>query len=151
MDFLPEYIAYVLTEDVDILVEAEKEYHAAVAVVKFRDKWLLGLGHRCGDDRTGKWCMVGGGIKSGETVEQAAVRECYEEAGIRVKAVRKLADERDKPGVAFVLCRAQNADQSKLKPNHEFSAMGWFGSRDLRGLNLYKNVKRIMSKARRAS
>lgn len=150
MEYLPEYIASILTEDPDILVEAEKEYFASVAVVKYRNKWLLGLGHKCGDDRTGHWCCVGGGIKPGESVEQAAVRECYEEAGVRCKAIKKLPDERDRPGVAFVLCQADNFDPAKLKPNHEFSAMGWFSSQDFRGLKLYHNVRRLIQKARRA-
>lgn len=150
MEYLPEYLELILTEDPDIILESDDDYKAAVAVVRFRRKWLLGLATNTDDDRSNKWCMVGGGVKSGETPEQAAVRECWEESGIRVKAVKKLPDERDKPHVAFVLCQAQNADQKKLKPNHEFSAMGWFDSTDMRGLKLYKNVKKLVAKAGRA-
>lgn len=146
---LPYHISQLITEDPDILLEAT-EYKSAVAVVYYRDKWLLGLAQNTYDDRSGKWCNVGGGMKSGETPEKAAVRECFEEAGIRVKAVQKLPDERDKPGVAFILCRAQNYDQTKLKPNHEFAAMGWFNSKDMRGIKLYNNIKRLISKGNRA-
>ena len=28
------------------------------------------------------WCLVGGGVESGETVKEAAIREIYEEVGI---------------------------------------------------------------------
>lgn len=33
------------------------------------------------------WCMVGGGIESGETIQDAAIREIYEETGILEKDI----------------------------------------------------------------
>jgi 8-oxo-dGTP pyrophosphatase MutT (NUDIX family) len=148
MDFLEDLDAAfdnLLCEGTD-----EDKYKAAVAVIQFRDKWLLGLGQGCGDGRTGKWCMVGGGIKPGETPLKAAVREAWEESGVRVKAIKLLPDERNKPHVAFVHCRADRADSSKLKPNHEFAAMGWFTGRDMVGLKLFSNVKKLIQKAKRS-
>ena len=37
---------------------------------------------------TGKWFVIGGGIDPGETAVQAAVREAFEETGLRVEATR---------------------------------------------------------------
>lgn len=39
---------------------------------------------------TGEWCMPGGAAEVGESPSAAAVREAYEETGLRVRAVRVL-------------------------------------------------------------
>lgn len=130
-----------------LLEENEKEYRAAVAIVEYRDKWLLGIS-RSSDDRNGKWTHPGGGIKKGETPEKAAVRECFEETGIRCKSVGEAFSTNDRPGVAFVHCRATSGGQ-KFKPNSEFAAVGFFTMAEIRNLKpLYKNVKRLIERVR---
>lgn len=136
-----------------ILYEAtkkkEKEYRAAVAIVRSRDKWLLGLAKNTGDDRSGTWVFPGGGIKSGETPEKAAIREAKEETGIRCRAISGPLDDSHKPGVAFVVCKTNDSRKENLRPNHEFVILGWFTEREMRSLKLYENVKRLINRAKR--
>lgn len=131
--------------------EAKKKdkYRAAVAIVRNRDRWLLGLAKNTGDDRNNKWVFPGGNIKSGETPEKAATREAKEETGVRCRAVSGPLDDSRKPQVAFVVCKTNDSRKDCLRPNHEFVLLGWFTEREMRSLNLYENVRRLIDKAKR--
>lgn len=138
-----EILDSVLTEEFD------GEFKSAVAIVQNRDRWLLGLATKTGDDRSGKWIHPGGGIKSGETPERAAVRECYEEVGIRCKAVGEPFRLPQHKNVAFVHCKVTTSKQ-KINVNHEFSAAGFFTLPEIRKLKpLYKNARQLIDRVRR--
>lgn len=131
-----------------ILLESEREFESAVAIVQQRDRWLLGLS-RAEDDRKSRWCHPGGGIKSGESPEKAAERECYEETGIRCKAVGKPFRDPQHKKVAFVHCKVTNFNQ-KINPNNEFSGIGFFTMQELRAIKpIYKNALKLIEKAKR--
>lgn len=130
-----------------LLEEIDAEFKSAVAIVQMKNRWLLGLS-RSTDDRKSKWCHAGGGIKNGETPQKAAERECYEETGIRCKAVGKPFRDPNYKGVAFVHCKVTSSNQ-KLDPNDEFSAVGFFSLEELRNLKpLYKNAKKLIDRVR---
>jgi 8-oxo-dGTP pyrophosphatase MutT (NUDIX family) len=123
----------------------KKEYKAAVAVVRCRDAWLLGLAKDTGDDRTGYWVCPGGGTKTGETPSKTAVREAKEEAGIRCTA-HGVFEDSSRKGVAFVACKASPGQ--KPTPNHEFVTLAWFTKKEMKGLRLYRNVENLINKAK---
>lgn len=128
--------------------ETEPEFKAAVAIVRQRDRWLLGLAKGTGDDRNGKWIHPGGGIKHRESPKKAAERECFEETGIRCRAVGEPFRVQDHKGVAFVPCTVTSTNQ-KIDVNHEFAAAGFFTLAELRTLKpLYKNVRKLINRAR---
>jgi 8-oxo-dGTP diphosphatase len=56
----------------------------AIAVVECKDKFLIGL-RPAGEALAGVWEFPGGKVEPGETPENAAVRECLEEAGLAVR------------------------------------------------------------------
>jgi 8-oxo-dGTP pyrophosphatase MutT (NUDIX family) len=56
---------------------------AGIALITRDDGHVLFL-QRSGDDHDGEWCLPGGGLEPGETEEQAAVRELFEETGIKL-------------------------------------------------------------------
>ncbi len=127
--------------------EFKDDFFAAVGVVQCGDKWLLGLAVKTGDDRTGKWVFPGGGIKSNEKPAKAAEREVWEETGIRCKAIGAPFSIPGKKGVAFVHCRAKKGQD--FDNNHEFSALGWFSTKDMRALKLYGNVMKLIERVKR--
>ena len=129
-----------------LILEAEEDFFAAVAIVRYRQKWLLGLS-TSNDDRKGCWAWPGGGIHRGEDPLRAAERECWEETGVRPKAVGSIMTLSSKPGVAFIPCRLTGS--FRFKPNSEFSALGFFEPREFKSLKLYKNTEELMRKARR--
>lgn len=77
-----------------------------VRVVCVRNGKLLLVRHRW-HDGSEFWFLPGGGIKEGESIDAAATREVWEEAGVRVRVVRELTRPDGITGVgpehAFVL------------------------------------------------
>ena len=124
--------------------EMEAPFRASVGVVQNGDRWLLGLSTAT-DDRKGKWCFPGGGIRRGESPERAAVREADEETGVKCRAVGKAFRDPKRKGIAFVHCKASGSKQD-LDPNSEFAAVGFFTVREMKSLDLYENVKKIIDK-----
>jgi len=128
--------------------QSDSDFKAAVGIVQDRDKWLLGLARRTGDDRTRKWCFPGGHIKRGESPQRAVVREVKEESGIRCRVVGDPLIDSQHKGVAFFHCKVTSSDQNP-DPNNEFSAMGFFTIQEMKSLKLYDNVKRLIDKVNR--
>lgn len=126
------------------ILEADEqaEYIAAVAIVQDRSKWLLGLSSAT-DDRGGKWCFPGGGIKRGEAADRAAAREAWEETGIRCKPIGEPFALPNKKNVAFVHCKETGGE---LDPNSEFAALGWFTRKEMKSLKLYGNVLKLIDR-----
>ncbi len=130
-------VASLISEDINQI----SEFYAAVACVEHYGRWLLGLS-KSDDDRKGHWCFPGGGIKGSETPHQGAVRECWEETGVKCKAFGGIMTLDSKPGVAFVYCKALG--MPFIKHNHEFSDMRFLSLNEMSDLKLYPNVLKLI-------
>src|SRR5687767_13746985 len=64
------------------------ELGAGVLIVSPNDELLI-VQQQYGDAVF--WGQVGGGLEPGETIEECAIREAFEETGLRVRLVRLLA------------------------------------------------------------
>ena len=91
----------------------EKPTRIAVAVVEHGDQFLIGQ-RPTGVALAGLWEFPGGKVELDETVTAAAERECLEETGLTVVAVRELSKVAQQYAhglveVSFVACRLAQA------------------------------------------
>jgi 8-oxo-dGTP pyrophosphatase MutT (NUDIX family) len=136
-----QYLNRVLTEEFDVAIKS------AVGIVQDHDRWLLGLS-TTKDDRKNKWVFPGGHLKRGEDPGRAAAREVKEETGVRCRAHGEAIILPDRKEVAFYHCKVTSVDQ-QLDPNSEFSAVGFFTTREMQSLKLYDNVKKLIDRVKR--
>lgn len=129
----------VLRESVD------KDYKAIVGIVKCGNKFLLGLAKNTHDDRNNRWLFPGGKIKRNETLKKAVEREVFEETGIKCTIAGEPFTISGKESVAFVLCKAR--PNQEPNPNSEFTIVGFFTTKEMKGLKLYHNVMKLIDKA----
>jgi 8-oxo-dGTP pyrophosphatase MutT (NUDIX family) len=71
-------------------VEAMKNTTLCTLVDRRGKRVLLGMKKQ--GFGSGKWNGFGGKVKDGETLEQAAARELYEELGVRAESIRKVCE-----------------------------------------------------------
>ncbi len=86
----------------------------------------------------GKWCVPGGQLDEGETIEETCVREVKEETGLDIKIERLFGvystPGRDPRGVsmsAVFVCRVTGGE---LSNSDESSALRWFSGEEARKL-----------------
>jgi 8-oxo-dGTP diphosphatase len=86
----------------------------AVAVVRHKGHVLIGR-RPSGTPLAGFWEFPGGKVRPGESGEEAAVRECFEETGLRIRVSRmetEVAHRYDFGAVAIRFFAAEPADPS---------------------------------------
>lgn len=133
----------------------------AVATFVVDDGKVLLLYHR----KLGKWLPPGGHVEPGELPDDAAVREVYEETGIRVELVGERGIPIDDPRQLVIPAGVQleqiSADHqhidfvyfarpvgnTTLRANHESERLGWFGKDELERLPLTHEIRLWIEKA----
>jgi 8-oxo-dGTP diphosphatase len=75
------------------------------------------------------WTLPAGFVDAGEDPAEAAVRECFEETGLRVHVTRVLdvvAGREHERGADFVLVYQAEVIGGQLKPADDADAVDWF-------------------------
>lgn len=118
----------------------ETHYTSSVSIVYNEHGQILFGKSKHNDDRNGKWCFPGGGIKPGECPGKAAERECNEETGYVIKQQQMSLPHPKKPWIAFVVCKKISGQP---KPNNEFSELKWMSYSQILSANniYYQNLK----------
>ena len=103
--------------------------------VVLNDKKEVLLVKRTNAPYRGRWCLPGGFVEKGETVEEAAMRECFEETGIRTKAVKLIgvysSPRRDPRGHIVGIPFLLKPLDSKTKTSSETSEVRFFPIRKI--------------------
>lgn len=79
---------------------------------------------------SGQWAFPGGKIEEGETSEEAALRECEEEIGLRPDNIRDWT-RRSRDGVDFTTYLSLVDDEFEPKLNEEHTEFRWLPADDL--------------------
>jgi len=74
------------------LMKNRKLFRKARAII-MKDNKLLAIKVVYKDDRPDHYLFPGGGVDEGETISEAAVREAYEEYGVRVTPIKQLGKQ----------------------------------------------------------
>jgi 8-oxo-dGTP diphosphatase len=123
------------------------------ALILERDRILLVVRGR--EPLKGYWSLPGGVLEVGERLEEAVLREVWEETGLEVKPVmiveifeRIMRDREDRPEYHYVLldylCKVTGG---RLQAGDDVSHVAWVRRRDLPDCHLTEGTLPVIEKA----
>lgn len=124
------------------------EYKVVLIVLYDSDNRLL-LQHRSGDAGllAGYWAFFGGGVRDGETLQDALVREVFEEINYNIKSPQLILEqdfqEKDVKGHLYIFIEAFNQAKSILKLQ-EGQNWGWFKEPETAALKMVERDRKIL-------
>lgn len=132
-----------------------REFCASAYIIDPMTKKILLVKHKDYD----RWTQPGGHIEAGEIPEETAVRETYEETGIKIKIlgehfpreedyIRPLGIQRNRSanGETFIdiIYPAVPIRDMELKINDESADIRWFSREELEQINVFNDIKITM-------
>lgn len=139
--------ALVITSEEQIRQQAAKDgvTHFATGVAVFKNGRLLVVRRDISNSFGGHYELPGGKVDQGETIEQSAIRELYEETGLRVAKVLRVFSGMDyttqtKPKVRQINFLAE-AEAANVTLSHEHDHYRWITQDDIAGLVTTDEVK----------
>lgn len=125
-----------------------KKIGVGVNVFIFNKEGKILLGKRKGLVGNNEWCLPGGKLEFGEKLTEGAIRETYEETGIKISAIKFINVTNDprkllKEHYIHFNFKTKSSRQPKLMEPNSFSAWGWFYLNDLPSPIFYGHKKLI--------
>lgn len=131
-----------MNEQIDLTEKKARPNGSAWVVIVCPETDEVLLGKRAKEaNNSGQWNLFGGGVEPGESAIQTALRELWEEAGVRVNADALRLLGRTSAGITiFVLELTAARARSAIRLNKlEVSKVKWFSMDDLPA-NLHKST-----------
>lgn len=136
-------------------VELKKAVVTGVLVKNADNKFLLVKKANNIGPYPGTYLTPGGGVNTGEPADNAALRELYEETGVRVKNLKRALFDDDvtenwqgvKRHYIMLLYTADyiSGDLEPTEGNDDiFDYVGWFGKDDLASIKLSPPLKKLL-------
>jgi len=133
-------------------VDQEGRQFSSLVIIKKRDEFLLLLRPNNSYIKfPNMWSFPGGGSSKGEMPIQTAIRETYEETGLRItpndlKLLFMTKDADQKKNVYFFLCESWSGviDDEKVKSEHV--KYKWVKHKDLQNYNMPPNNLNLINK-----
>lgn len=113
-----------------------KEVRVGVGVLIFRNNRIL-LGERIGAHGANTWATPGGHLEMGESIEECARREVFEETGLAVESITKLSftndifKEEGKHYVTLFVVAACHSGEAEVKEMEKCKQWQWYDLSDL--------------------
>jgi len=124
----------------------------AVGAVAIKDRSVL-LVKRGKAPSDGKWAIPGGSVELGETLQQAAEREIFEETNIRIRAGLPVYTfdfiERDRQGAIqfhyIIVDLAAEYLEGELMPGDDAAQAAWIPFKKLDSLDINATTREFLS------
>jgi 8-oxo-dGTP pyrophosphatase MutT (NUDIX family) len=133
-----------------------KHFCASVFIINPEDKKILLIKHK----KNRRWTQPGGHIEYDETPEEAALREAYEETGLRVKLlgdhfpreedyIRPLGIQKNRHSngethVDIIYAAVPNHSTDEVLNKEESDDIGWFSREELDKIDCFPDIKITM-------
>ncbi|CAH6993682.1 ADP-ribose pyrophosphatase [Vibrio chagasii] len=107
------------------------QVRVGVAAVIFREGRIL-LGERIGSHGANTWATPGGHLEIGESIEECAQRETFEETGLEVGSFKKLGFTNDifekegKHYVTLYVVATRTSGEPQVMEPHQCKQWQWF-------------------------
>jgi 8-oxo-dGTP pyrophosphatase MutT (NUDIX family) len=132
---------------IPIVVAVVRDKHGNLLLAKRRDKKF--------DKANGLWELPGGHIEFKEDSQKAAVRECLEETGLKIKVIRLLpriynnfwTDKKGKNYHTILIsyeCQAVGGKLHDKKHDYKISELCWIKPKDLVKYKLLPKTREIV-------
>ena len=130
-------------------MEKKRPRLGSAVLVEKDGKFLLGKRNKA--NANGLWVIPGGGVRYGETIKEAAVREIKEETNLDIELVKAIGFKEiiNLPGkyhtiVFFHLAKPKNMD---IKASEDCSEVEFFTIDEIKKLDTVKSVEWVLRKA----
>jgi 8-oxo-dGTP diphosphatase len=114
----------------------KKRPKVGVGVFVLKDGKFL-LGKRKNAHGEGSWCLPGGHLEFNEELEECAIREVMEEAGVNIKNIRfatitnDMFKEEDKHYITIFMISDIDSGEAKVMEPDKCERWDWFSVEDL--------------------